>query len=88
MFLHLGGDNVVPYDQVIAVLDYDLRLHSKISRKFLEHSDDLGQFHDVSEGNPKSVVVTTKGVYLSQISCATLKKRGHSNMAELGNYLK
>ena len=88
MFLHLGGDYVISNDQVVVILDYELRSHSKITRNYVETCQEQGLCRDISEGNPKSVIVTTTGVYFSQISPATLKKRAHSKMAELGNYLR
>ncbi|MBO8125653.1 MAG: DUF370 domain-containing protein [Firmicutes bacterium] len=88
MFLHLGGDHVITFSQVVAIFDYNLRFHSKLTRRFLEETEDKGELIDVSEGNPKSFVVTTKGTYLSQISASTLKKRGANDIAHLDNYLK
>lgn len=88
MFLHLGGDYVVSNDQIVVILDYQLHSHSKITRNYIENCQEKGSCHDISEENPKSVIVTTSGIYFSQISPATLKKRAHSKMAELGNYLR
>ncbi len=88
MFLHIGGDHVLPNSEIVAIIDYDLRLHSKITRKYLENCLDQGICTDVSDGTPKSIVITNNGVFLSQISTQTLKKRGNSNMSDLGNFIR
>lgn len=88
MFLHIGGDYVVPHNEIVAIIDYNLRAHSKITRKYLEQCKDQGICTDVSDGMPKSIVITKDKVILSQISTQTLKKRGDSRMSDLDNFLR
>ena len=73
MFLHLGDDFSVRVDKVISVHDYQCLSNSEDGRKFL--SDKKKTVEDVSGGNPKSVVVTDRKIYLSKLSPGTLKKR-------------
>lgn len=77
MFLHLGADTVIPVKNVIAIIELrDSR--SKVNGDFMKNSTQKNQVMDVSEGTPKSFVLTDKGVFLSTISSMTLKKRASS----------
>lgn len=78
MFLHLGGDVVVPKKDVIAILDIRTKL-SPVTKEFIEIARDEGFIKNISDQNKeKSYVVTTKEIFLSPISCTTLKKRSES----------
>lgn len=75
MFLHLGGDVVVLKKDIIAILDIRTKL-SPVTKEFIEIAKDEGFIKNISEQNKeKSYVVTTKEIFLSPISCVTLKKR-------------
>ncbi len=76
MFIHLGGDVVVPKEEVIAILSAQQTKKSEINREFMEQAYNDG-FIDpiVDKAAYKSVVVTVKKIYLSPISSVTLKKR-------------
>lgn len=78
MFIHLGGDVVVLKKDVIAILDVRAGL-SPVTGEFIEIAKDEGFIKNISEKNKeKSYVITTKEIYLSPISCTTLKKRSES----------
>ena len=77
MVLHLGADVVVPLKEVIAIFDIK-DANSPVNRSFLQTMREEGMTFDVSEGNPKSFVLTDKKVYLSAISSLTLKKRAEN----------
>ncbi|HHW14305.1 MAG TPA: DUF370 domain-containing protein [Firmicutes bacterium] len=81
MFLHLGGDVIVPLHQVIAIFDHEQVAQSRPTEDFLRVAKDAGRLLDVSGGQPKSFVLTNERVYLSQISSQTLMKRAE-NMPE------
>lgn len=74
MFLHLGSDLVIPLRSVIAITDYKTNKFV-INRKFINHAREQKKIIDISEGHPKSVVVTDRHLYFSAISSVTLKKR-------------
>ncbi|MGE5553842.1 MAG: extracellular matrix regulator RemB [Betaproteobacteria bacterium] len=78
MFLHLGGDAVVPLREVVAIFDRELATQSRAAEEFLQTAKDEGFLIDVSGGRPKSFVLTSNRVYLSQISSVTLKKRAEN----------
>lgn len=75
MFLHLGGDVVVLKKDVIAIFDVRTKL-SPVTKEFIEIAKDEGFIKNISSQNKeKAYVVTTREIFLSPISCATLKKR-------------
>jgi hypothetical protein len=75
MFLHLGGDVVVLKKDVIAILDIRTR-QTAVTKEFIETAREEGFIKNVYEKDrEKSFVVTTRDVYMSPISCSTLKKR-------------
>ncbi len=80
MYLHLGQDTVVSFDEIIGIFDLDTTTVSKISRDYLTKAEKSGKVINVSMDLPKSFVLCekkdgTKNIYLSQISSTTLLKR-------------
>ncbi len=80
MYLFLGGDVSVREDSIIGVFDMDNTTVAASTRKFLSRAQKEGRVITVSYELPKSFCLTSEGeketVYISQISPATLKKRG------------
>lgn len=75
MFLHLGGDIVVLKKDIIAILDARTK-NSAVTREFIEIAKDEGFIQPISNADKeKSLVITSKEIYISPISCTTLKKR-------------
>lgn len=75
MFLHLGGDVVVLKKDVIVILDSRTK-QSAITREFMEVAKDEGFIQPISNAEKeKSFVITNKEIFISPISCTTLKKR-------------
>ncbi len=81
MSLHLGQDVTVNKDDIVGIFDMDTSTVSKTTRDYLWAAEKSGKVVNVSTELPKSFVVcidkagkTT--VYISQISSATLLKRG------------
>lgn len=77
MFLHLGGDTIIPLKDVISITDLK-NGKSDINKEFLDLMVEERMIEDVSESNPKCFIVTEKTVYISAISSTTLKKRAES----------
>ena len=79
MFLHIGGDIVIPVKDVIAIMDIDTTTISKDTREFLKIAEEEGFIKSISDDLPKSFVITEMDkksiIYLSPISSVTLKKR-------------
>lgn len=79
MFLHIGGDVVIPMKNVIAILDIDTTTTSKDTKEFLKIAEEEGFIETISNDLPKSFVITETDkkskIYLSPISSLTLQKR-------------
>lgn len=79
MFLHLGGDVVIPSKNIIAIFDIDSTTISKDTKEFLHIAEEEGFIETISDEIPKSFVITETDkkskIYLSPISSITLQKR-------------
>ena len=79
MYLHLGQDIVIRSKNIIGIFDIENTSISKITKDFLGSEEKKKRVITVSSDLPKSFVVCENDgevtVYISQISCATLKKR-------------
>jgi len=75
MFLHLGGDTIVFKKDIIAILDYK-KGFSSINKEFLEIAGNEGFIKSISDpGKEKAYIITSDKIFISPISCSTLKKR-------------
>ena len=84
MYLHLGQSVVVPFRDVVGILDLDNTTASHRTRSFLTRAEKEGRVVNVSEDLPKSFVLCVgrdgrRTVYISQLSPATLLRRAESN---------
>jgi len=79
MFLHIGGDVVVPIKNIIAIMDLESTTLSKDTREFLAIAEEEGFIESISDDIPKSFIITEidkkSKIYLSPISSITLQKR-------------
>lgn len=79
MFLHVGGDVVIPLQNIIAILDIENTTISRDTKEFLKIAEEEGFIESISPDLPKSFIITETDkkskIYLSPISCVTLKKR-------------
>ncbi|HHW49147.1 MAG TPA: DUF370 domain-containing protein [Clostridiaceae bacterium] len=79
MFLHIGGNVVIPAKNIIAIFDIDNTTVSKDTRDFLKIAEEEGFVEAISPDLPKSFIITEvdkkSKIYLSPISSTTLLKR-------------
>ncbi|MBQ8613612.1 MAG: DUF370 domain-containing protein [Ruminiclostridium sp.] len=75
MYLYLGSDVVVPENEVIGIFDIEKVTVDSYMRDFLSFSQKNGRIYYVSLDMPKSIIVCENMVYISNVSCDTLKKR-------------
>ena len=80
MYLHLGMDKVITFDEIIGIFDLDTTTVSKSTRNYLAMAEKAGIVENICYDLPKSFIVcrTKDGedkVYISQISSQTLLKR-------------
>jgi len=74
MFIHIGNDNAIRSQDVIAILDYNLISSSTIMEELMEGSEKEGKIIG-PETDAKSVMITKDHIYYSSLSVTTLKKR-------------
>lgn len=86
MFLHLGADVMVSKKDIIAILDLQTRVATP-TRDFLRMVRSEGLLETIIEEGERhrSFVITTNRVYISPISCSTLKKRALSASATVND---
>ena len=79
MFLHIGGDVVIPMRNVIAILDIETTTLSRDTKDFLKVAEEEGFIEAISDDLPKTFIITEidkkSKIYLSPISSVTLNKR-------------
>ncbi len=83
MYLHLGQDVVIQGKTVVGIFDIENTSISRITKDFLGSEEKLHHVVNVSMELPKSFIICREEkdgkeetvVYISQISCATLRKR-------------
>jgi hypothetical protein len=75
MFIHLGGDVMIPTKEVIAIFDVRSKEKSEITAEFLDYAKKQGNVSVIDPEEPKSFIITRDKVYFSPISSITLKKR-------------
>mgnify|MGYP001122127044 CR=1 FL=1 len=83
MYLHLGQNVMVRNQDVIGIFDLDNTTWSFRTRRFLEQAEREGRVVTVGDDLPRSFILTQEGdqppmVYITQLTPATLQKRGSS----------
>jgi ribosomal protein S8 len=82
LFLHIGGDVVIPGKSIIGIFDIDTTTISKDTKEFLKISEEEGFIEAISQSDlPKTFIITESDkkskIYLSPISSVTLLKRAN-----------
>ena len=78
MILHIGNEVAVPKKDVIAIFAYDTHMAFP-TKDYLRSVRDEDRLVNLSEeGKERSIVITTEKVYITSISCHTLKRRAES----------
>ncbi|QNO14995.1 DUF370 domain-containing protein [Alkalicella caledoniensis] len=74
MFLHIGGNTVIPTRDIIGIFSYSSN-ENKITGEFLNANEEKGTTLKIDDSNNKSFIVTENQIYYSPIAANTLKKR-------------
>jgi len=84
MYLHLGNNQMIRKDKVIAILNLETSNNNEINRKFFNNVKSNKKIENIySEGKEKSFILTDDVCYLSPISSFTLLKRSNNhNLSE------
>ena len=64
MYLILGRDDVIPEDDVIGIFDLDNTSWSKRTREYLAAGERTGRISNMSDGLPRTLIVTAQRDYL------------------------
>lgn len=80
VYLHLGGDEIVNINDIVAIMDIEKTTLSPITREFLKMGEEEGFIKTIiDEEIPKSFVLAYKNgmqvIYLSPLSVTTLYRR-------------
>ena len=75
MYLHLGSDISVNIDELVGIFDIERITVDKYMKEYLTYCQKHGKIYYVSLDMPKSIVVCLDTVYITNVSCLTLKKR-------------
>jgi extracellular matrix regulatory protein B len=79
VFLHVGAEVSVRTKDVVAIVDLKAARTSAATKEFLDIMKEENTLSDISDGDPKSFIVTVDRVFLSPISASTLAKRAFSS---------
>jgi hypothetical protein len=66
--LILGREELIPEEDVIGIFDLDNASWSYLTREYLAKGEKSGRVKNLSDGLPRSLVVTAKRDYLSQLT--------------------
>jgi hypothetical protein len=80
MYLYLGQDKVVRYDEIIGIFDLDNTTVSKTTREMLRKAERSGDAVTIAGDLPKSYIICSeqKGrqkIYISPVTPTTLQRR-------------
>ena len=75
MYLHLGSDISVHVDEVVGIFDIERVTVDKYMKDYLSYCQKHSKIYYVSLDMPKSIVICSDIVYITNVSCLTLKKR-------------
>ena len=75
MYLHLGNDISVPMKEIVGIFDIEKVTVQKYMNDYLSFCQKNGKIYYVSLDMPKSIIVCTNMVYISNVSCLTLRRR-------------
>ena len=80
VYLHIGGNEILPERRIIGVFDLDQCTCGKRGKEYLHRAEEEGAVLDVSGDIPRTFVVADHPyhrqiVYLTQLSPAALQRR-------------
>ncbi|MGB4504550.1 MAG: extracellular matrix/biofilm biosynthesis regulator RemA family protein [Syntrophaceticus sp.] len=76
MYLHIGGNMMVPFEELVMIIDLESGSHKEATKEYLSLADWENKMVYVGEKNKnKSVIITKDMVFYSPISVDTLVKR-------------
>ena len=74
MYLDIGGEKALRSKDVIGIFDMDTATQMPATKKYLIRAEKGGNMYPTND-IPRAFILTDDGVYLSQVSPVSLKKR-------------
>jgi|FaiFalDrversion2_1042247.scaffolds.fasta_scaffold00040_4 hypothetical protein len=78
MYLHLGGGLLVPFREIVAILDLRYLRASEVNQAFLRRAAEAGRLSGTDLSRARALVVTVRGLYASPVSPRTLARRAQA----------
>ncbi|MCR4780503.1 MAG: DUF370 domain-containing protein [Ruminiclostridium sp.] len=75
MYIHLGSDVSVHIDEIVGIFDIEKVTVDRYMKDYLSYCQKHGKIYYVSLDMPKSIVICDDVVYITNVSCMTLRKR-------------
>lgn len=76
MYLHIGNEMMVPYEELVMIIDLESGSHREATKEYLSFASWEKQMVYVSkQSKNRSVIITKEKIYYSPISADTLVKR-------------
>lgn len=79
MYVHIGNNNIIQYDKIIAILNIDNLIETKELDEIYKEMKIENDIIDISEGNKKTLIIVEENkktkAYISNISSITIAKR-------------
>ena len=75
MYIHLGADITVDSGEIVGIFDLEKTSVQKSVNEYLSACQKAGKIYYVSLDMPKSFIVCSEMVYVSNVSANTLRKR-------------
>ncbi len=87
MYLHIGGDKIIPKSELVAVIDLVANGSAPATKEFLELAASEKKLTKTKQsGKDKTCIITPDKLYLSTISTSTINKRlNNSDLSKLEN---
>lgn len=75
VYLHIGNNYSVNINDIIGIFDMDNTTVTGITKKLLDKAECERKLFLATYELPKTFIITSNKIYISQLSAGTLKKR-------------
>ena len=79
MYVHIGNDNIIKKDEIVAILNLELLLEEKSLEDIIKEVNLEGKIINISDNIKKSLIIVKNNKeqigYITNISSITLAKR-------------
>lgn len=75
IYLHIGNNYSVDIRNIIGIFDMDNTTVTDITKKLLDKAEREKRLFLATYELPKTFIITSRKIYISQLSASTLKKR-------------